>query len=77
MIFDTNNEFHDEDNTLVASLNQAAITAIRSAGATSQYIFAEGNSWTGAWTWVSVFPLPAIYSMGMAVSGTLGLPLSE
>lgn len=39
------------DQTLVLNLNQAAITAIRGAGATSQYIFAEGNSWTGAWTW--------------------------
>ncbi|KAF2966526.1 hypothetical protein GQX73_g7073 [Xylaria multiplex] len=53
VIFDTNNEFHDEDNTLVANLNQKAINAIRAAGATSQYIFVEGNSWTGAWHWVS------------------------
>ncbi|KAI1186726.1 glycoside hydrolase family 5 protein [Nemania serpens] len=53
VIFDTNNEFHDEDNTLVANLNQKAIDAIRAAGATSQYIFVEGNSWTGAWHWVS------------------------
>lgn len=40
------------DNTLVAQLNQAAINGIRAAGATSQYIFVEGNSYTGAWTWV-------------------------
>ncbi|KAI1807730.1 glycoside hydrolase family 5 protein [Daldinia bambusicola] len=53
VIFDTNNEFHDEDNALVGQLNQAAIDAIRGAGATSQYIFVEGNSWTGAWHWVS------------------------
>ncbi|KAI4869132.1 glycoside hydrolase family 5 protein [Hypoxylon rubiginosum] len=53
VIFDTNNEFHDEDNTLVGQLNQAAIDAIRGAGATSQYIFVEGNSWTGAWHWTS------------------------
>ncbi|KAI0974889.1 glycoside hydrolase family 5 protein [Xylaria arbuscula] len=53
VIFDTNNEFHDEDNAVVASLNQKAIDAIRAAGATSQYIFAEGNSWTGAWHWTS------------------------
>ncbi|KAI0448535.1 glycoside hydrolase family 5 protein [Xylaria acuta] len=53
VIWDTNNEFHDEDNALVASLNQKAIDAIRAAGATSQYIFVEGNSWTGAWHWVS------------------------
>ncbi|KAJ5560740.1 hypothetical protein N7535_008937 [Penicillium sp. DV-2018c] len=35
-------------------MNQAAINAIRSAGATSQYIFVEGNSWTGAWSWTTV-----------------------
>lgn len=40
-------------NALVFSLNQAAITGIRNAGATSQTIFVEGNSYTGAWTWVS------------------------
>jgi hypothetical protein len=32
-------------------LNQAAIDAIRAAGATSQYIFVEGNAWSGAWSW--------------------------
>jgi endoglucanase len=42
------------DQTLVLNLNQAAINAIRAAGATSQYIFAEGNSYTGAWTWTQV-----------------------
>lgn len=41
------------DNSLVADLNQAAIDAIRATGATSQYIFVEGNSWSGAWTWIS------------------------
>ncbi|KAL2170667.1 hypothetical protein VTG60DRAFT_4509 [Thermothelomyces hinnuleus] len=53
VIFDTNNEYHDMDQSLVVNLNQAAIDGIRAAGATSQYIFIEGNSWTGAWTWVS------------------------
>ncbi|KAI0123775.1 extracellular endoglucanase [Xylariales sp. AK1849] len=53
VIFDTNNEYHDMDNTLVGQLNQAAINGIRAAGATSQTIFVEGNSYTGAWTWVS------------------------
>ncbi|KAI1083974.1 glycoside hydrolase family 5 protein [Whalleya microplaca] len=53
VIFDVNNEFHDEDNTVVANLNQAAIDAIRAAGATTQTIFVEGNSWTGAWHWTS------------------------
>ncbi|KAM0100160.1 hypothetical protein ACP6JE_005221 [Aspergillus fumigatus] len=48
------NEYHDMDQTLVLNLNQAAINAIRAAGATSQYIFVEGNSWSGAWTWTTV-----------------------
>ncbi|KAH8678497.1 putative endoglucanase [Xylariales sp. PMI_506] len=51
VIFDTNNEYHDMDQTLVLDLNQAAINGIREAGATSQYIFVEGNAWTGAWYW--------------------------
>ncbi|KAJ5248384.1 hypothetical protein N7524_012344 [Penicillium chrysogenum] len=54
VIFDTNNEFHSQDQTLVLNLNQAAINAIRAAGAKSQYIFVEGNSWSGAWTWTTV-----------------------
>lgn len=41
------------DQTLVFNLNQAGIDGIRAAGATKQYITPEGNSWTGAWTWVS------------------------
>ncbi|KAF7907381.1 uncharacterized protein EAF01_004968 [Botrytis porri] len=54
VIFDCNNEFHDEPTaTIYAELNQACVTAIRGAGATSQYIFVEGTSYTGAWTWVS------------------------
>ncbi|KAJ5132129.1 endo-a-1-4-glucanase [Penicillium atrosanguineum] len=54
VIFDTNNEYNSMDQTLVLDLNQAAINGIRAAGATSQYIFVEGNSWTGAWTWTTV-----------------------
>lgn len=38
---------------LVVKLNQAAINGIRAAGATTQYITVEGNSWTGAWTWTT------------------------
>ncbi|KAF2142677.1 glycoside hydrolase family 5 protein [Aplosporella prunicola CBS 121167] len=53
VVFDTNNEFHDMDQDLVVQLNQAAINGIRAAGAKTQYITPEGNSWTGAWTWVS------------------------
>jgi endoglucanase len=48
------NEYHDMDQDLVLNLNQAAIDGIRAAGATTQYIFVEGNSWTGAWTWVDI-----------------------
>ncbi|KAF2183339.1 glycoside hydrolase family 5 protein [Zopfia rhizophila CBS 207.26] len=52
VVFDTNNEYHDMDQNLVFNLNQAAIDGIRAAGA-KQYITPEGNSWSGAWTWVS------------------------
>lgn len=41
------------DQTVVLNLNQAAINGIRAAGATSQYIFVEGNAWTGAWSWTN------------------------
>ncbi|KAL4809682.1 endo-beta-1,4-glucanase A [Aspergillus unguis] len=54
VIFDTNNEYNTMDQTLVLELNQAAVNAIRNANATSQYIFAEGNSWSGAWTWPDI-----------------------
>ncbi|CAI7579355.1 unnamed protein product [Penicillium palitans] len=54
VIFDTNNEYHDMEQDLVLKLNQAAIDGIRAAGAKSQYIFIEGNSYTGAWTWTDV-----------------------
>lgn len=47
------NEYHDLDQTLVLDLNQAAIDAIRAAGATSQYIFVEGNAYSGAWSWTT------------------------
>ncbi|KAM7182975.1 Glycoside hydrolase superfamily [Rhypophila sp. PSN 637] len=53
VMWDTNNEYHDMDQTLVFNLNQAAIDGIRAAGATSQYILIEDNSWSGAWTWIS------------------------
>ncbi|RDW71740.1 hypothetical protein BP5796_07774 [Coleophoma crateriformis] len=51
VIFDTNNEFHDEDISNILALDQAAIDGIRGVGATSQYIFAEGNSYSAAWFW--------------------------
>ncbi|KAK4171815.1 glycoside hydrolase superfamily [Triangularia setosa] len=51
VIFDTNNEYHTMPQDLVLQLNQAAINGIRAAGAREQYIWVEGNSWSGAWTW--------------------------
>ncbi|KAK2731671.1 endoglucanase 3 precursor [Colletotrichum kahawae] len=53
VIFDTNNEYNTMDQTLVLNLNQAAINGIRAAGA-MQYIFVEGNQWSGAWSWTTV-----------------------
>ncbi|KAJ0163197.1 Endoglucanase gh5-1 [Colletotrichum tanaceti] len=53
VVFDTNNEYYGMDQTLVLNLNQAAINGIRSTGAT-QYIFVEGNQWSGAWSWTAV-----------------------
>lgn len=51
VVFDTNNEYHTMSQDLVLQLNQAAIDGIRASGATSQYIFVEGNQWSGAWSW--------------------------
>ncbi|KAL4886708.1 glycoside hydrolase superfamily [Aspergillus karnatakaensis] len=53
VIFDTNNEYHTMPQDLVLQLNQAAINAIRAITPT-QYIFVEGNSWTGAWTFPEI-----------------------
>ncbi|KAF6831955.1 endoglucanase 3 [Colletotrichum plurivorum] len=53
VIFDTNNEYNSMDQDLVLKLNQAAIDGIRSTGATN-WIWAEGNSWSGAHSWVDV-----------------------
>lgn len=50
VVFDTNNEYNTMDQNLVLQLNQAAINGIRAAGATN-YIFVEGNAWSGAWSW--------------------------
>ncbi|KAE8353988.1 endoglucanase II [Aspergillus coremiiformis] len=54
VIFDTNNEYNNMDQNLVLDLNQAAINGIREAGATEQYIFVEGNAWSGAWSWTDI-----------------------
>lgn len=52
VIFDCNNEPHDMPSMdLVVQLNQGCINGIRAAGATSQTIFVEGTSYSGAWTW--------------------------
>lgn len=52
VIFDCNNEPHDMGSeTVVLDLMQACINGVRAAGATSQYIFVEGTSYSGAWTW--------------------------
>ncbi|KAG9125015.1 hypothetical protein FRC07_009300 [Ceratobasidium sp. 392] len=53
VIFDIMNEPNGIAASDVYNLNQAAVNAIRAAGATSQLILVEGTSWTGAWTWVS------------------------
>ncbi|KAG6862567.1 hypothetical protein C0995_000115 [Termitomyces sp. Mi166 len=53
VIFDLQNEPNGIDATTVAASMQAAVNAIRAAGATSQLILVEGTSWTGAWTWTS------------------------
>ncbi|KAG8769652.1 hypothetical protein FRC12_004829 [Ceratobasidium sp. 428] len=53
VIFDINNEPHDIVASQVFATNQAAVNAIRAAGATSQLILVEGTSWSGAWSWVS------------------------
>lgn len=53
VVFDTNNEYNTMEQSNVVALNQAAIDAIRATGAT-QYIFVEGNQWSGAWSWVDV-----------------------
>jgi len=53
VIFDCMNEPNGIAAATVFSLMQAAVTGIRSSGATTQLILVEGTSWTGAWTWVS------------------------
>lgn len=54
VVFDCNNEPHDmATDTQTAELMQACVTAVRGAGATSQYVFVEGTSYTGAWTWTT------------------------
>lgn len=51
IIFDCNNEPHDMGSASTSQLMQACIDGVRASGATTQYIFVEGTSWSGAWTW--------------------------
>ncbi|KAG6813402.1 hypothetical protein H0H92_011380 [Tricholoma furcatifolium] len=53
VIFDIQNEPYGIDAGTVFDLMQAALTAIRGAGATTQLITVEGTSYTGAWTWTT------------------------
>jgi len=54
IIFGVMNEPHDvPDITAWAATVQTVVTAIRSAGATSQMILLPGNNWTSAGTFVS------------------------
>ncbi|THH28462.1 hypothetical protein EUX98_g5728 [Antrodiella citrinella] len=54
IIFGVMNEPHDiPDITIWAASVQAAVTAIRNAGATSQLVLLPGNNWTSAETFVS------------------------
>jgi endoglucanase len=53
VIFGLMNEPHDIDITTWAATCQAAVTAIRNAGATSQMILLPGNNFTSAGTFVS------------------------
>jgi hypothetical protein len=52
VIFGLMNEPHDQSATVWLSSANAAIAAIRSAGATQQ-ILVPGSYWDGAWTWTT------------------------
>src|SRR5262249_41391320 len=52
VIFGLMNEPHDQSATAWLGSANAAIAAIRNAGAT-QEILVPGSYWDGAWTWVS------------------------
>ena len=53
VIFGLMNEPHDQTATEWLSSVNAAIAAIRSAGATQQQILVPGSYWDGAWSWTS------------------------
>jgi hypothetical protein len=54
----------------VTGLMQACINGVRAAGATSQYIFVEGTSYSGAWTWFVPFLL---YLLNLALMEQQGV----
>src|SRR5262245_33241319 len=53
VIFGLMNEPHDQSATAWLGSANAAIAAIRGAGAVSQEILVPGSYWDGAWTWTS------------------------
>src|SRR5262245_29609621 len=53
VIFGLMNEPHDQSASAWLGSANAAIAAIRGAGAVSQEILVPGSYWDGAWTWVS------------------------
>jgi endoglucanase len=53
VIFGLMNEPHDQSATVWLGSANAAISAIRGAGAVSQEILVPGSYWDGAWTWTS------------------------
>ncbi|KUJ24202.1 endoglucanase [Mollisia scopiformis] len=64
VVFGIMNEPHDLPSvTTWAATVQAAVTAIRNAGATSQLILLPGNDWTGAGTFVTDGSGPALQSV--------------
>ncbi|KJA16683.1 glycoside hydrolase family 5 protein [Hypholoma sublateritium FD-334 SS-4] len=64
IIFGVMNEPHDvPDINMWAASVQAAVTAIRNAGATSQIILLPGNNWTSAETFVSNGSGPALLTV--------------
>jgi endoglucanase len=53
VMFGLMNEPHDQSASVWLGSANAAIAAIRSAGATTQEILVPGSYWDGAWTWTS------------------------
>jgi endoglucanase len=74
IIFGVMNEPHDvPDINLWAASVQAAVTAIRTAGATTQLILLPGNNWTSAETFVSNGSGPALLNVTNLDGSTTGL----